>query len=159
MLLPRPGPSLLKPGKETLIQSRVGGKGVEAPPPPKAMIGGDGRAPEVLLESHDWLRKKLRPTAALIRCWGRRRVRLVGGSPSSLDQVLTNLDVPLGSSVPSIDLDLAGLGQHVNDVGFEVGVVHACLPKLARIPVVLPVVVPIASAVSPEPIHVHLWGG
>lgn len=59
-------------------------------------------------------------------------------------------------SVPSVDLDLAGLGQHVNDVGFEVGIMHACLPELARIPVVLPVVVPVATAVGPEPIHVHL---
>lgn len=69
------------------------------------------------------------------------------------------LTLPLGSSVPSVDLDLAGLGQQVNDVGFEVGIVHARLPEFTRIPVVLPVVVPIASAVSPKSIHVHLWGG
>lgn len=61
-----------------------------------------------------------------------------------------------GCSVPSVDLDLAGFGQHVNDVGFEVGIMYACLPELARVPVVLPVVVPVATAVRPEPIHVHL---
>lgn len=83
----------------------------------------------------------------------------MGGSLCSPDRGLTGPDVAVGSSVPSVDLDLTGLGQHVNDVGFEVGVVHARLPELARIPVVLPVVVPVASAVSPEPIHVHLWAG
>lgn len=83
----------------------------------------------------------------------------MGGSLCSPDRGLTGPDVAVGSSVPSVDLDLTGLGQHVNDVGFEVGVVHARLPELARIPVVLPVVVPVASAVSPEPIHVHLWEG
>lgn len=61
-------------------------------------------------------------------------------------------------SVASIDLDLAGLGQHVDDVGLEVGVVHAGLPELARVPVILPVVVPVAPAVGPEPVHVHLQG-
>lgn len=61
-------------------------------------------------------------------------------------------------SVTSVDLDLAGLGQHVDDVGLEVGVVHAGLPELARVPVILPVVVPVAPAVSPETVHVHLQG-
>lgn len=61
-------------------------------------------------------------------------------------------------SVPSVDLDLAGLGQHVDDVGLEVGVMHARLPELARVPVILPVVVPVAPAVGPEPVHVHLRG-
>lgn len=61
-------------------------------------------------------------------------------------------------SVASVDLNLAGLGQHVDDVGLEVGVVHAGLPELARVPVILPVVVPVAPAVSPEPVHVHLQG-
>lgn len=60
------------------------------------------------------------------------------------------------SSVASVDLDLAGLGQHIDDVGLEVGVVHTGLPELARIPVILPVVVPVAPAVGPEPVHVHL---
>ena len=59
-------------------------------------------------------------------------------------------------SVPSVDLDLAGLGQHVDDVRLEVGVVHARLPELARVPVILPVVVPVAPAVGPEAVHVHL---
>lgn len=62
------------------------------------------------------------------------------------------------ASVASIDLDLAGLGQHVDDVGLEVGVVHAGLPELARVPVILPVVVPVAPAVGPKPVHVHLQG-
>lgn len=61
-------------------------------------------------------------------------------------------------SVASVDLDLAGLGQHVDDVGLEVGVVHSRLPELPRVPVILPVVVPVAPAVGPEPVHVHLQG-
>lgn len=40
----------------------------------------------------------------------------------------------------------------------EVGVVHARLPELARVPVILPVVVPVAPAVGPEAVHVHLRG-
>lgn len=40
----------------------------------------------------------------------------------------------------------------------EVGVVHARLPELARVPVILPVVVPVPPAVGPEAVHVHLRG-
>lgn len=43
-------------------------------------------------------------------------------------------------------------------MGLEVGVVHPRLPELARVPVILPVVVPVAPAVGPEPVHVHLQG-
>ena len=43
-------------------------------------------------------------------------------------------------------------------MGLEVGVVHPSLPELARVPVILPVVVPVAPAVGPEPVHVHLQG-
>lgn len=72
------------------------------------------------------------------------------------DPEVTGSEGAQGCSVPPVDLDLAGLGQHVDDMGFEVGVMHACLPELARVPVVLPVVVPVASTVGPEPIHVYL---
>lgn len=61
-------------------------------------------------------------------------------------------------SVASVNLDFAGLSQHVDDVRLEVGVVHASLPELARVPVILPVVVPVAPTVGPEPVHVHLQG-
>lgn len=59
-------------------------------------------------------------------------------------------------SVASVDLDLAGLGQHVDDVGLKVSVMHSGLPELARVPVILPVMVPVAPTVGPEPVHVHL---
>lgn len=80
----------------------------------------------------------------------------MGGNRRLPDPEVTGSEGAQDCSVPSVDLDLAGLGQHVNDVGFEVGVMHTCLPELSRVLVVLPVVVPVASTVGPESIHVHL---
>lgn len=80
----------------------------------------------------------------------------MGGNGRLPDPEVTGSEGAQDCSVPSVDLDLAGLGQHVNDVGFEVGVMHTCLPELSRVLVVLPVVVPVASTVGPESIHVHL---
>lgn len=59
-------------------------------------------------------------------------------------------------SVSSVNLDLAGFGQHVDDVCLEVSVVHPRLPELPGVAVVLPVVVPVPPAVSTEPKDVHL---
>lgn len=59
-------------------------------------------------------------------------------------------------SVPPVHLDLAGFGQHVDDVRLEVGVMHSCLPELPGVAVVFPVVVPVALAVSAKPEDVHL---
>lgn len=57
-----------------------------------------------------------------------------------------------GSS-SSVDLDLAGLGSMSMMCRLEVGVVHARLRRLARVPVILPVVVPVPPAVGPEAVH------
>lgn len=59
-------------------------------------------------------------------------------------------------SVPPVNLNLAGFGQHVDDVCLEVSVMHPCLPELPGVAVVLPVVVPVAPAVGAEPEDVHL---
>lgn len=116
------------------------------------MIGPDrGVAPGCLETPHTWRRAHAQP-AALGRASGPRRQC----APAPRGRAGRVAARP--GSVASVDLDLAGLSQHVYDVGLEVGVVHAGLPELARVPVILPVVVPVAPAVGPEPVHVHLQG-
>lgn len=46
--------------------------------------------------------------------------------------------------------DLAGLGQPLDDLGFVVRVVDAGLPEFSRVAVLLPVVVPVPTAVRPK---------
>lgn len=116
------------------------------------MIGPDlGVAPGCLETPHTWRRAHAQP-ATLGRASGPRRQC----APAPRGRAGRVAARP--GSVASVDLDLAGLSQHVYDVGLEVGVVHAGLPELARVPVILPVVVPVAPAVGPEPVHVHLQG-
>lgn len=134
--------------------------------PTAALIGA--RPPESRDWQHDWSRPRRRsrlPGDAPHLAPRPRPARRPGaglGSPPAV-----RAPAPRGragrvaarpGSVASVDLDLAGLSQHVYDVGLEVGVVHAGLPELARVPVILPVVVPVAPAVGPEPVHVHLQG-
>lgn len=54
--------------------------------------------------------------------------------------------------------DLRGLGQLLDDLGFVVSVVDPGLPEFSGVAVLLPVVVPVSSAVSPETEHVDLRG-
>lgn len=61
--------------------------------------------------------------------------------------------------LPGEDGDLAGLGQPLDDLGLVVGVVHAGLPELARVAVLLPVVVPVPAAVGAEAKDVDLEDG
>lgn len=46
--------------------------------------------------------------------------------------------------------DFAGLGQPLDDLGFIVRIVDPGLPELSRVAVLLPVVVPVSTAVRPK---------
>lgn len=52
--------------------------------------------------------------------------------------------------------DFSGLGQPLNDLGLVVCVVDAGLPELSGVAVLLPVVVPVPTAVRPEAEDVDL---
>lgn len=54
------------------------------------------------------------------------------------------------------DCDFASFGQPLNDLGFVVCVVDAGLPEFSGVAVLLPVVVPVSTAVCTETKHVHL---
>lgn len=62
------------------------------------------------------------------------------------------------TSFPREYCDFSGLGQLLNDLSFIICIVDAGLPELPRVAVLLPVVVPVSSAVRPEAKHVHLKG-
>lgn len=127
-----------------------------------------GNSRRLLYLQHDWSRPRpgvapkawKRPTGrrALAEATALRLARSPGWERAPPPRGWAGRVAARPGSVASVDLDLAGLGQHVDDVGLEVGVVHSRLPKLARVPVILPVVVPVAPAVGPEPVHVHLQG-
>lgn len=52
--------------------------------------------------------------------------------------------------------DFAGLGEPLNDLSFEVGIVDPGFPELSGVAVLLPVVVPVSPAVRPKTKHIHL---
>ena len=54
--------------------------------------------------------------------------------------------------------DFSSLGQLLNDLSLEICIMDAGLPELPGIAVLLPVVVPVSSAVRPEAKHIHLKG-
>lgn len=80
------------------------------------------------------------------------------GEPSLLTQPPTARQ-QLETSVATINTDLVSLFQDVHNVGLKVCIVHSSFPELSSIAVVLPVVVPVAMAVCPEPKDVDLSPG
>lgn len=58
--------------------------------------------------------------------------------------------------LPGEDGDLAGLGQPLDYLGLVVGVVDPGLPEFSRVAVLLPVVVPVSTAVGPKAKDVDL---
>lgn len=71
-----------------------------------------------------------------------------GGAPQAPGRVLW--------LIPWEDGDLSGPGQLLDDLGLVVGVVDAGLPELSGVAVLLPVVVPVPTAVGPEAKDVDL---
>lgn len=59
-------------------------------------------------------------------------------------------------SFPRKHCDFPGFGQILNDLRFVVCVVNAGLPELPRVAVLLPVVVPVSSAVCSKAEHINL---
>ena len=57
---------------------------------------------------------------------------------------------------PREDGDFASLGQLLNDLRFKVSIVDAGLPELSGVAVLLPVMVPVSSAVRPKSKHIDL---
>lgn len=63
----------------------------------------------------------------------------------------------LGTSLPRKDGDLASLGQRVNDLSLIVSIMDPRLTELSGITVLLPVVMPISSAVCAKAEYIHLY--
>lgn len=71
-------------------------------------------------------------------------------------QQLSNMGLQADPSFPRKHCDFPGFGQILNDLRFEVCVVNAGLPELPRVAVLLPVVVPVSSAVCSKAEHINL---